>query len=93
MADKPHQAILLKGVDHWNAFRDRSNHQAVDLSGLDLAGMNLNGYDLVRANLQNANLRNTQLAHTTLNPLISVTPLLRRRILNTRMLDSVVLMA
>jgi len=64
MANDEHVAMLKKGVDAWNAWRDenpdtRPDLTEANLTGADLNGANLSGADLSGANLSGANLRGT----------------------------------
>jgi uncharacterized protein YjbI with pentapeptide repeats len=56
MANDEHVAILKKGVDAWNAWREKNPGIRPDLSGADLSGANLSWANLGRANLGGANL-------------------------------------
>ena len=61
MANEEHLAILQRGVDVWNAWREKNpdiipNLRGVDLSGADLQGANLSKANLAFANLKGANI-------------------------------------
>jgi uncharacterized protein YjbI with pentapeptide repeats len=62
MANDEHVALLKKGVDAWNAWRDENPTIHPDLSGADLSGA-----DLSEANLSNANLMGADLSGADLN--------------------------
>jgi hypothetical protein len=54
MANDEHVAILKKGVDAWNAWRDENrtitpNLSGADLTRADLSGANLHGAGLIAA--------------------------------------------
>jgi uncharacterized protein YjbI with pentapeptide repeats len=62
MADKEHLAILKRGVEVWNAWREENPDVQPDLrkaapGGIDLKGANLEGANLEGAHLTLANLR------------------------------------
>jgi uncharacterized protein YjbI with pentapeptide repeats len=77
MANDEHVAILKKGVDAWNAWRDENPNilpdlSAAKLSGADLkaknlSGANLSGADLQEANLDGANLSGADLQKANLD--------------------------
>jgi hypothetical protein len=56
MANDEHVAILKKGVDAWNAWRDENPDIRPDLSGADLHEANLRMANLIEANLSRADL-------------------------------------
>jgi uncharacterized protein YjbI with pentapeptide repeats len=56
MANDEHVAMLKKGVDAWNAWRDENPNIRPDLSEANIGGANLEGADLSDANLSTANL-------------------------------------
>jgi Pentapeptide repeats (8 copies) len=78
MANDEHVALLKKGVEAWNAWRDENpdiirpdltganlrgaNLSGADLSGADLSGANLSGANLTTANLSEANLTKADLS-------------------------------
>ena len=81
MANEEHLAILRKGVEAWNAWREahpdvRPDLRAADLvgailpwanlAGADLAGANLTGANLAGANLRKANLLGANLYRANL---------------------------
>ena len=71
MANDKHVAILEKGVDAWNKWRDenpaiRPDLSEADLSWMDLRGANLSGAVLWQARLRNANLRGAVLSNANL---------------------------
>jgi hypothetical protein len=71
MANPNHLKRLRKGVDAWNAWREREPSITPDLSGAHLSGANLRranliGTDLGGAHLSEANLRRTNLIGTDL---------------------------
>jgi hypothetical protein len=57
MANDEHVALLTKGVDAWNAWREENANIRPDLSGADLSGAQLDGANLSGASLRRANLR------------------------------------
>jgi Pentapeptide repeats (8 copies) len=66
MANDEHVAILKKGVDAWNAWRDENrtitpNLSGADLTRADLSGANLSGAALIEADLVSANLSGANL--------------------------------
>jgi Pentapeptide repeats (8 copies) len=71
MPNDEHIAILSKGVDAWNAWRDknpdiRPNLSKADLSKADLGGAKLSGANLREANLSRANLQGAYLIDANL---------------------------
>jgi hypothetical protein len=56
MANDEHVAILKKGVDAWNAWRDNNRHIRPDLSDANLSKPFLSGARLSEADLSGANL-------------------------------------
>jgi uncharacterized protein YjbI with pentapeptide repeats len=56
MANDEHVAMLKKGVDAWNEWRDQNKSIAPDLYKANLVGANLVGADLTGANLVGADL-------------------------------------
>src|SRR5262249_43260570 len=52
MANPDHLKMLLKGVDAWNAWREREASITPDLSEADLRWVHLGGTDLHGANLR-----------------------------------------
>src|SRR5215831_551105 len=72
MANDEHVALLKKGVEAWNAWRDKNPDIRPDLSGAKLSRRNLRGADLSQANvngarLSRAHLNNARFNHTELN--------------------------
>jgi uncharacterized protein YjbI with pentapeptide repeats len=61
MANDEHVAILKKGVDAWNAWRDENPLSRADLLRANLSRANLREADLFVANLSGANLRGADL--------------------------------
>jgi uncharacterized protein YjbI with pentapeptide repeats len=66
MANDEHVAILKKGVDALNAWRDEFWLRKPDLSGAKLRGADLTGANLTRANLSGADLREAKLFQSQL---------------------------
>jgi hypothetical protein len=66
MANEGHVALLKRGVNAWNAWRDKNPEVRPNLSGADLFGANLNRADLRGANLNGANLHAANLGRTKL---------------------------
>jgi uncharacterized protein YjbI with pentapeptide repeats len=71
MANDEHVALLNKGVDTWNAWREenpdiRPNLRRADLNGADLNGANLSGVNLREAGLIKANLSGADLSGANL---------------------------
>ncbi len=62
MADEEHLAILEKGVEAWNRWREENPRIRPDLSGANLRGANLNGANLSYANLNRAELSGADLS-------------------------------
>src|SRR5215468_5090127 len=56
MANDEHVALLKKGVEAWNAWRDENPNIRPDLREADLREADLSGADLSKANLRVANL-------------------------------------
>ncbi|AFY71493.1 pentapeptide repeat protein [Thalassoporum mexicanum PCC 7367] len=82
MANDEQLALLLKGVDIWNGWRDDYPDEEISLMGADLSGANLtqanlnqvslynadlSGANLTQANLVGANLFNANLSDANLN--------------------------
>jgi uncharacterized protein YjbI with pentapeptide repeats len=61
MANDEHVALLKKGVDAWNKWRDKNRYIRPDLIQADLSGANLNGANLSGANLSGADLSRANL--------------------------------
>jgi Pentapeptide repeats (8 copies) len=59
MADSSQLALLHRGVEAWNQWREDQPHRIPDLSGATLAGLDLSGCNLSRANLRSAKFDNT----------------------------------
>ena len=55
MAKDEHVALLKKGVETWNAWRDQNPDIVPDLRRAELKGAILRGADLVSANLEGRN--------------------------------------
>jgi hypothetical protein len=75
MANPEHLAILLAGVENWNAWRRRDDThptsafpdlQGSDLKGADLTAVDFNHVDLDKANLTGANLTHADLSYAKL---------------------------
>lgn len=71
MADEEHLAILKKGVEAWNRWREENPNIKPNLRGADLRAADLGGVDfressLDRANLSEANLRGGKLDSASL---------------------------
>jgi len=66
MANGEHVALLKKGVDAWNAWRDKDPDIWPDLSGADLYRADLTNANLGQANLGEADLRHASLAEAYL---------------------------
>jgi uncharacterized protein YjbI with pentapeptide repeats len=62
MANDKHVAILEKGVEVWNNWRDDNPYILPDLSGVDLSGTDLSRADLFHADLNGANLAGANLS-------------------------------
>jgi uncharacterized protein YjbI with pentapeptide repeats len=67
MPDENHLAILNKGVEAWNEWREVNPDIIPDLSNAPLMSANLDGADLSRAVLDNANLRQAKLRQANLS--------------------------
>jgi hypothetical protein len=67
MANDEHVALLKKGVDAWNAWREANNHIHPDLSGADFSGAKLSLAVLVNADLSKANLSGADLNEANLS--------------------------
>ena len=67
MPDENHLAILNKGVEAWNEWREVNPDIIPDLSNAPLMSANLDGADLSRAVLDNANLRQAKLRKANLS--------------------------
>jgi hypothetical protein len=66
MANEEHLAILKKGIDVWNKWREENPGVVPDLShaklsGASFSGVYLSGANLIRADLSNADLREAYL--------------------------------
>src|SRR3989440_3783069 len=66
MPNDEHVAMLGRGVEAWNAWRDE-NDETPDLSRAGLRGLDLSGFDLSRADLRDADLRGTNLSGANLS--------------------------
>jgi uncharacterized protein YjbI with pentapeptide repeats len=71
MANDEHVAMLKKGVDAWNAWRDENPSIVPDLHGADLSGADLSGADLSRADLSGADLSRVDLSEAKLHGVLS----------------------
>jgi uncharacterized protein YjbI with pentapeptide repeats len=72
MANDEHVRLLNKGVDAWNAWREKNSAIRADLSeadftGEDLIGANLSGADLVGAKLSGVDLTRANLSEADLS--------------------------
>jgi len=67
MANQEHMAILKRGVEAWNAWRQDNPALAPDLSGAELAGWDLTGAQLFNCNLSKAYLVGADLTHANLS--------------------------
>src|SRR5215207_2630017 len=61
MANEGHVALLKRGVNAWNAWRDKNPEVRPNLSGADLYGANLNAANLSTATLVQADFTNADL--------------------------------
>lgn len=61
MANPEHLAILKKGVEVWNKWRQQNPDIKPDLSGADLLRAKLKGANLCEVNLEGADLRRSEL--------------------------------
>jgi TIR domain/Pentapeptide repeats (8 copies) len=66
MANDEHVAILKKGVDAWNKWRNENTSVRPDLSGANLSGRDLNCANLNKAKLNGAHLDGTSLGSADL---------------------------
>ena len=62
MADQQHLAILNKGLEFWNRWRQENPAVQPDLSGADLTGTNLSWANLSWANVGGANFSGANLS-------------------------------
>ncbi len=67
MANPEHLAILKKGVNAWNRWREEGSLTRPDLGGADLNGANLRGVKLPNATLLEANLLGADLTDADLS--------------------------
>ena len=67
MANPQHVAVLKKGVQAWNDWRQQNYDLIPDLSDEDLSGLDLSGAILSGAILFDANLSNTSLVEAQMN--------------------------
>jgi uncharacterized protein YjbI with pentapeptide repeats len=67
MANDEHVALLKKGVDAWNKWRDANPDIYLDLRKADLIGANLREAVLGKANLKEANLKGANLSKADLS--------------------------
>jgi uncharacterized protein YjbI with pentapeptide repeats len=67
MANDEHVALLKKGVDAWNAWREKNRDICPDLREADLGGANLSGADLCSADLRETNLSKANLSAANLS--------------------------
>ena len=70
MVNEEHLAILKKGVDVWNKWREKNLSTFPDLSETDLSRANLHGVNLIDTDLSKANLREANLAEADLRATI-----------------------
>jgi hypothetical protein len=66
MANDEQLALLLKGVDIWNGWRDDYPDEEINLMGADLRGAELMYANLSQVSLYNANLSNAKLSNANL---------------------------
>ncbi len=66
MANEEHLAIVNRGVEAWNKWREENVDTIPDLSGANLSGTQLIGADLSKADLSKADLRWAQLIEADL---------------------------
>lgn len=66
MANPEHLAILNKGVEVWNKWREENPKVIPDLSGAQVGWLNLPGINFYKANLSEAKLIATELGSATL---------------------------
>ena len=74
MADPEHLAILKKGAEAWNTWRQENERVEPDLSGANLIGVDLTSADLSGVDLTGANLTQANLAQATdqvIEPLVT----------------------
>jgi hypothetical protein len=64
MANREHFALIKRGVDVWNDWRDKNFDIRPDLSGADLSGEKLVYASFVKADLSNSNLSGADLVGT-----------------------------
>jgi uncharacterized protein YjbI with pentapeptide repeats len=67
MADDEHVAMLRKGMDAWNEWRDENLYIHPDLSSADLSGANLSEANLSGAELYGVNLSGADLSGANLS--------------------------
>jgi uncharacterized protein YjbI with pentapeptide repeats len=66
MANPDHVALLMKGVDAWNGWRQENPDIIPDLRGANLRGADLSHANLTKANLREANLTEANLTEANL---------------------------
>jgi Pentapeptide repeats (8 copies) len=67
MANDEHVAILKKGVEAWNAWRQTNANILPDLSGANLIRADLNSANLSRARLSGADLKDSYITYANLS--------------------------
>jgi uncharacterized protein YjbI with pentapeptide repeats len=67
VANPEHVAILEKGANFWNVWREEPPHVQPDLSGADIKGERLNGYNLKGANLGRVNFNHAEISDSNLS--------------------------
>jgi uncharacterized protein YjbI with pentapeptide repeats len=67
MAEQLHLAMLNKGVNAWNQWREKRPEILPDLSNADLHAAILTGIDFRQTNLDGADLSNANLSSALLN--------------------------
>jgi uncharacterized protein YjbI with pentapeptide repeats len=67
LANPEHLAILKRGVDEWNAWRQEHYGLVVDLSGADLANADLSQVNLSQGHLYDANFTKANVSHSDLS--------------------------
>jgi len=81
MANEEHLAILRKGVQDWNQWRERNPGIQPILTGADLRDADLGGVDLKGAELSGANFIRTHLASANLGSAVLNDAILRKAFL------------
>ncbi|MBN3993001.1 MAG: pentapeptide repeat-containing protein [Nostoc sp. NMS2] len=67
MANEEHLAILTKGVEVWNEWREKNLRVNADISGANLNGINLSGANFSGAFLNKTNLSKTNFSRANLS--------------------------